>query len=314
MHRIRKLFGEFDDPNSHIIAKQTTVIKRETINQIVSSFAGRKIKINDYDLFRKAFVHTSFAECYRRGLYTDPEMNQDEKMNINSIMNYYSQFDPMKIPTYEVLEYVGDLCINFTVGMYVYDRYPDQNQGFYTTSKIKLNRGVTLAKLSRLLNFDKYVLMSKFIYLLDDETKSSVYEDVFESFCGALKLDQGMEIVHDFIIGLINTSFNIDKLISVDDNYKNQLIPLFDKLGWGYPVYDFISAEKLENGTNLVFSGIKVTRDMVESGVKFETTFIYSTKTEQEEEFFTVGTGKNKITAEQEAARTAVEKIQVSKH
>ena len=90
----------------------------------------------------------------------------------------------------ERLEFLGDSIIGAIVTHYLYERYPDQDEGFMTRLKIKLVNGETLAFFAELIHLDEYVLISRHVEDRCNGRESvKVLEDCFEAFIGALYLD-----------------------------------------------------------------------------------------------------------------------------
>ena len=107
--------------------------------------------------------------------------------------------------SYEVLEYLGDAVIHAVLAEYLFRRYPNADQGFLTTLRTRIEKGETLNKFSRKLQFDKYAIISRNIELSGGRDNNvNIMEDIFEAFIGALKLETNFETCQKFIINLID--------------------------------------------------------------------------------------------------------------
>ena len=91
---------------------------------------------------------------------------------------------------YERIEFLGDAVLELTVSEFLYDRYPDMNEGDMTKLRASLVCEPTLAYCAR-SGFDlgEYVLLGKG----EDATGDSIISDVFEAIVGAIYLDGGLE-------------------------------------------------------------------------------------------------------------------------
>jgi ribonuclease-3 len=63
--------------------------------------------------------------------------------------------------SYERLEYFGDRVIKLIVSMYLFYRYPDQDEGFMTRLHTKIEDKTNLAIMSKEIGLDKFFIISK---------------------------------------------------------------------------------------------------------------------------------------------------------
>lgn len=99
----------------------------------------------------------------------------------------------------ERLEFLGDSVLSFVVSKYLYAGYPNFNEGILTNLRAMLVNTRTLAEVAKELDFGNLLKVSKG----EEESKGreniSLLADCFEAFVGALFLDQGTDVVSDFI-------------------------------------------------------------------------------------------------------------------
>lgn len=133
--------------------------------------------------------------------------------------------------TYERLEYLGDAVFHIVVTEYLYKRYDEENEGFLTRLRIRIERGDSMAELSKILGLNTYVQIRGI------NINDHILEDIFESFLGAFYINFGMEYSKKFVVSLIEKHKNLAELISNDDNYKDILLRYFHQMKWGHPVY-----------------------------------------------------------------------------
>jgi len=90
----------------------------------------------------------------------------------------------------ERLEFLGDSIISSAVAKYLYDRYPNQEEGFMTTIRTRLVNGEALAKLARIINLQDHIIISRHVEeRCNGRDNTRILEDAFESFIGAIFLD-----------------------------------------------------------------------------------------------------------------------------
>lgn len=133
--------------------------------------------------------------------------------------------------TYERLEYLGDAIFHMIITEYFYKRYDDENEGFLTKLRIRIERGDSMAELSKILELDKFVQLST-TFVNDD-----ILEDIFEAFIAAFYLNFGVKNTRLFLINIIEKHKNLSELIYYDDNYKDLLLRYFHQMKWGHPIY-----------------------------------------------------------------------------
>ena len=119
----------------------------------------------------------------------------------------------------------------------------NEDQGFLTKLRTKIEKGETLNKFSRTLEFDRYAIISRNIELSGGrDNNTNIMEDIFEAFIGALKLETDYETCQNFVINLIDSEIDFAELINNEDNYKELLMQYYHKKGFKTtPTYHLIN-------------------------------------------------------------------------
>lgn len=223
-----------------------SLISEQDVLQILKKYNITNISINDISKFQTAFTHKSYMrKTYN---FSDIELEGfafELGNNVVSVRDY----------CYEELEFYGDAVLDFITVLYITDRFPDQNEGFYTKLKSKIVNGASLSKLAKKLNFHKYILISQQVEEKYGRFSEKILEDVFEAFIGALFKDQANKfksftVCYEFICNILNNvqdDFDYAELIMYDDNYKDQLLRYFNLHKLGHPIYKEISVEESTN-------------------------------------------------------------------
>ncbi len=123
------------------------------------------INFQNKELLVAAFIHRSF-------------LNENEWMHL---------------PHNERLEFLGDAVLELVVTQYLYSHYPNENEGTLTVWRSSLVNSMMLAKKSTELNFENYLLLSKGEQKDTGKARVFILANTFESYIGALFLDQGIE-------------------------------------------------------------------------------------------------------------------------
>ena len=105
-----------------------------------------------------------------------------------------------KVSSNERLEFLGDSIISFVISEYLFNKYPQVNEGILTNMRSLLVNTKSLAKVARELNLGEYLKLSKGEEDSKGRQNQSLLADSFEAFVGALLLDSGIEQTKDFLI------------------------------------------------------------------------------------------------------------------
>lgn len=205
-------------------------ITKDDILNILRKLNIQDYTINDLSLFQQSFVHDSYCKNIIHAEYDKPD-------------NCLELFDK----SYQTLEFLGDSLLGSVIAQYLYNRfvnYHNQKEGFLTKLKIRFVCGEQLSYLSKELNFNKFIIISKHTEDRDGRENQHILEDVLEAFIGALFLDSNdNKLIEKFIINCIETHIDIVDLILNDNNYKDQLLRYFQHNYLVHPQYETIKDE-----------------------------------------------------------------------
>lgn len=124
---------------------------------------------------------------------------------------------------YQSLEFVGDSILNTIIGIYVFERYPSQNEGFYSKLKIKLIQTKNLAMYARHLHLEELIQLGPCQEHFR-RTSDALLEDIFESIVGAMYYEKGFDETKKWLIGVIEKYTHFESLILLQDNFKDILM------------------------------------------------------------------------------------------
>lgn len=144
-------------------------------------------KFNNKTLLKQAFVHRSY-------------LNESKE----------------KVFSNERLEFLGDSILSFVVSRYLFNRYPNFNEGTLTNLRSLLVNTRNLALIAKDLNFGDLLILSKGEEESKGRQNQSLLANCFEAFIGALFLDQGILEVEKFLEKTL--------LQKADDFVKNRVL------------------------------------------------------------------------------------------
>lgn len=150
--------------------------------------------------------------------------------------------------SYERLEFIGDSIINFVVAKYLFDAFPDANEGFLTKLRTRLVCSKTLAEFSRMLGLDKFIVMNECALRQGWNTNTRILEDVFESLVGCLYLDMGLQTAKAFMLSTMQRCVNLQDLLT-ETNFKDVLMRYVQSKGMPLPEYIVTNSEKKQRSS-----------------------------------------------------------------
>lgn len=198
--------------------EKNILIDTQQLQELLQKY-GINQSIKNIDIYRNAFVHKSY--CTRKN---ENFMSGNIKCPEGCI--------PLQEESNERFEFLGDSILGKVVASYLFERYPDENEGFLTKMRTKLVNGKMLAYLSDIVGLKKYILLSKQIEEGDGRNSVNILEDVFEAFIAAIFIDfeqQGDEMTKTWIINVLETSLDFAELIRQNTNYKDTLLKYFQQ-------------------------------------------------------------------------------------
>jgi len=188
----------------------------------------------------------------------------------------------------EVLEFLGDSVLNLAVSYLLLHKFPDAQEGTLSMMRSQLVKRSSLASLSKELQLEGYLLLGKSQQSNGGVQKASILANTYEALIGAIFMDSGfnrtLEIIQEHFEPYLQT-----KTPSVAfDDYKS-LLQIYSQQSHGAsPQY----------------------RMMNESGPDHDKRFQASVMIGDEVKG--LGWGKSKKEAEQEAAKNALEGLQIA--
>ena len=187
---------------------------RETLDNSLSQSAIMYTELNRTDIekiigmkpiditkYRKAFVHKSVVK------------NAKES---NSLPEFMKE-------SYVRFEFLGDSVLNLVVAKYLFQKYPNSQEGNLTKIRTKLVNGKTLSMFANKLELSKFLILNYKVENINGRNNNRILEDIFESLICSIYLDLGFNYAEKFILNLIEKYIDFDELL-VDDNYKDILL------------------------------------------------------------------------------------------
>jgi ribonuclease III len=132
------------------------------------------IALRDPDALQQAFVHSS----------------------------YFNENPQAASGHNERLEFLGDAVIGLVVSRLLYERFPTEDEGLLTARRASLVNRDALAGLALRLGLDRYLLLGRGEAEAGGATRPSLLAAAFEALAGAIFLAEGLEVTHQWLLGL----------------------------------------------------------------------------------------------------------------
>ena len=245
-----KLKQKEEEKSSQYISSIFTPEKFKKLEKLTGS------PINDSSYYLQALMHRSYLE-------------QNEEYDVSN----------------ERLEFLGDSILSLIVAEYLFDEFPEKDEGFLTKVRAKIVNRLALADAAEKINLAEFLLVSKNISNSFANGSKTILSDALEALIGAVYLDNGLDSAKKFIQKILIQPNLKEGLYLIDENYKSQLL-------------EFAQANKMESPT---YNVIK------EEGPQHNR--LFTVKVSIGDTDYGVGKGKNKKSAEQKAAQEALEKL-----
>ncbi|MBI96271.1 ribonuclease III [bacterium] len=122
------------------------------------------------------------------------------------------------IQSNERLEFLGDAVLELVVTKFLFEKFPDRQEGYLTSLRSALVRGKNIAKVLETLEVLEYIKLSFGEQRSNGSQKSYIQANVYEAIVGAIYMDGGYEKASKFIFetviptldGIIEEQAHID--------------------------------------------------------------------------------------------------------
>ena len=175
---------------SNLLFSRKSHLKNSPLQLFIRQNFGFKPK--KIELYRQAFVHKSVAKKNTKGLKLSNER----------------------------LEFLGDSVISAIVSEYLFEKFPDKDEGYLTQMRSKIVSRKSLNSLGEKIGLEPLVK-----YLKGNFPYKSLLGNVFEALFGAIYLDKGYKKAKEvFIECILERYIDLENLETNNIDYKSQLL------------------------------------------------------------------------------------------
>lgn len=171
-----------------------------------------KLKVKDLSLITRALTHRSYVN-------ENPDAIEDN----------------------ERLEFLGDAVLDFVVGEWLYNHFPEMPEGGLTQMRAALVQTPQLADFARKLNLGNGLRLGRGESKAGGRLRNGVLCDAFEAMIGAIYLDTGMKGVKEFIYPRLEEASSEILTNHKNEDPKSILQEWAQSLGLPPPKYRLVS-------------------------------------------------------------------------
>lgn len=203
--------------------------------------------------------------------------------------SYANEYKKHKVIYNERLEFLGDSILGLIVSEYIYKEYPKYPEGELTKLRATVVCEPSLSFLAKNIDLGKFLLLGKGEEATGGRERVSILADAFEALIGAIYLDGKMDNAKTFVLyhlkPVIEDAINGIELFI---DYKTQLQEILQKNNKGKITYQVVKEEGPDHNK------------------------LFYTEVYIKEMILGKGTGKSKKDAEQDAAKSALKRMDES--
>lgn len=149
---------------------------------------------------------------------------------------------PEALEDNERLEFLGDAVLDFLVGAWLYNRFPEMSEGNLTRLRSALVRTENLADFARLIDLGNALLLGHGESEGGGRDRLALLCGGFEALIGAIYLEGGIPPVRDFIDPMLETAADTILAANRDRDPKSSLQEWAQSEGYGTPYYRTIDS------------------------------------------------------------------------
>ena len=187
----------------------------------------------------------------------------------------------------ERLEFLGDAVLDLVVAEYLFKNFPLNEEGDLTKFRSILVNKKFLAERAKNLGLQNYMLASYTAKRSINEGYDTILSDAYESLIGAIFMDSGYDSAKEFLNEEIFKKLDVKWLNQFDENHKSRFLEYVQAHTDFIPEYGVIKEEGPEHN-------------------KLFTVEVFVNKRS-----LGIGKGKSKKQAEQEAAKNAMNHLDI---
>ena len=159
----------------------------------------------------------------------------------------YLNEHPEALEDNERLEFLGDAILDFLVGAWLYNHFPEMKEGDLTRLRSALVRTEQLAHFAKKIDLGSVMQLGRGEAESGGRDRPALLCATFEALVGALYMNSGFEAVREFVEPLLEPAARQILLAHREQDPKSQLQEWVQAQGYGPPHYKTIASSGPEH-------------------------------------------------------------------
>ncbi len=164
----------------------------------------------------------------------------------------YLNENPESLEDNERLEFLGDAVLDFLVGAWLYNRFPEMPEGNLTRLRSALVRTENLAQFAVNIQLGDAMLLGHGESDGGGRERPALLCATFEALIGAIYIDQGISTVHEFIEPMLEKAAQYILSGNKDRDPKSTLQEWAQSQGLGTPYYKTVSSSGPDHAKSFI--------------------------------------------------------------
>jgi ribonuclease-3 len=143
----------------------------------------------------------------------------------------------------ERLEFLGDSILGFLVAEWLYDRFPDVDEGKLSRMRSTIVRKQTLAVIARDMQLQDVVILGEGEQKSGGFNRDSILADALEALIGAVYRDSDIEVTRSVVMGRFGSILDSLSLERIYKDPKSRLQEYLQQRMLPVPVYEVVNIE-----------------------------------------------------------------------
>ncbi len=123
----------------------------------------------------------------------------------------------------ERLEFLGDAVLNLIIGEFLFNKFPNSNEGDLSKTRASLVNEQGFTRLALDIDLGDYIYLSDAEEKNNGRSKASILSDAFEAIMGAIYIEAGIETLKSIVLILLDKSYDNITLDELFSDYKTAL-------------------------------------------------------------------------------------------
>ncbi len=141
------------------------------------------------------------------------------------------------------LEFLGDAVLGLIAAAFLFERFPDRDEGFLTSARSRLTSGVALARLAKRIDLGSRLKLGKGEEQTGGRQRASNLADTLEAILGAAFQDGGLKAVDAIFRHLFVPEHDLGETAEADTNPKGRLQQICQQRWKASPDYHLIAED-----------------------------------------------------------------------